>query len=545
MMSRFIALLTGSLVAFAAWADDLHITTYARDGTMDVTNTFPQGVLTMQKATALDGSWSPEKQAFSLGTALRMNLAVPETTAFFRALAVDLTPISSWLFSADDITDLPSFATELYSPSLELSLYLWNQLPTETTDLFFDYEWGEDPVLRQALVDGLNAVIQNGPLYDPQLFAGVTLSPATQNLVWQYLQGSALVRLNRMLLEDAYPLELARKQATGFTNLVNSFGVLTTVAGGGGTTDSPTDKWLPSFEGGPATNALLSRPHIAMADRAGNVYIADKEAHAIRKVTLDGNIHTVAGINVAGLGTTDAAPATTVALNNPNGLWVRADGTYYILDRDNGLIRKVDTNGICTLMVDNGSPILEGRGLWVSPDESILFYSAGTQLKQWDSTNGLTVLAAGFWQLGNLAIDPNGGLAVTDRKASVVYRIGPGGVKTVIAGTGGTSGGGEGFLATETGLWEVRGIWFLPTGGYFLCTDSGSQVWYVDTAGYIHLFLNGDWVSHSGDGAWFFDPARPKVSKVRQITMDYDGNLIITEHDAGYVRKVQFLRHAP
>ena len=103
MMSRFIALLTGSLVAFAAWADDLHITTYARDGTMDVTNTFPQGVLTMQKATALDGSWSPEKQAFSLGTALRMNLAVPETTAFFRALAVDLTPISSWLFSADDM----------------------------------------------------------------------------------------------------------------------------------------------------------------------------------------------------------------------------------------------------------------------------------------------------------------------------------------------------------------------------------------------------------------------------------------------------------
>ena len=65
----------------------------------------------------------------------------------------------------------------------------------------------------------------------------------------------------------------------------------------------------------------------------------------------------------------------------------------------------------------------------------------------------------------------------------------------------------------------------------------------MDTSGYIHLFLNGDFSAHDGDGSWFYDPTVPKVSKIRQITMDYDGNLIITEHDAGYIRKVQFLRH--
>src|SRR5207248_323180 len=41
--------------------------------------------------------------------------------------------------------------------------------------------------------------------------------------------------------------------------------------------------------------AELSHPHIAMADRAGNIYIADKEAHSIRKVLPDGRIFTVAG----------------------------------------------------------------------------------------------------------------------------------------------------------------------------------------------------------------------------------------------------------
>src|SRR6266481_5130621 len=157
-------------------------------------------------------------------------------------------------------------------------------------------------------------------------------------------------------------------QDTAYTNVVWSFGLLTTVAGAGGATFSPDNKWLPEFEGGPATNALLSRPHITMADRAGNLYIADKEAFAIRKVT--------------------------------------PDGKFYILDRDNGLIRKVDTNRIMTLVVDHGGPIPEGRGLWVSSDESILYYSAGTQVMRWDRTNGLNMFANGFVQLGNLAVGP-------------------------------------------------------------------------------------------------------------------------------------------
>jgi len=122
------------------------------------------------------------------------------------------------------------------------------------------------------------------------------------------------------------------------------------------------------------------------------------------------------------------------------------------------------------------------------------------------------------------------------------------GSKTLIAGNGTFAGGGDGALAIETGLKEVRAVWFLPTGAYFLGTDGGSQVWYVDTDGFIHLFLNGGdfHLDHSGDGAWFYDdPTALKVSTVRQITMNYEGDLIITENDQGFVRKVRFLRHGP
>jgi hypothetical protein len=333
-------------------------------------------------------------------------------------------------------------------------------------------------------------------------------------------------------------------QGQGFTNLVESYDLLTTVAGAGSSIQTGIIKWQEEFEGGAATAAQLSYPHIAMADRAGNIYIADKEAHGIRKVTPDGRIFTVAGINVAGNGTTNAAPATTVALSNPNGLWVREDGTFYILDRDNGYIRKVDTNGIATVLVDNGGAIPQGRGLWVSPDESLVFFAAGFQLKSWDTTNGLSAFATGFSKLANIAVDPNGVLYATDQARNQVYRVASDGSFTVVAGNGTLAGGGDGSLAVDTGLNGVRAIWFLPTGAYLLGTDPTGQLWYVDIDGYIHLLLNGsdNHTSHSGDGSWFYDnPDQLKVSKIKQVTMDYDGNILITEND--YVRKIRFFPH--
>jgi hypothetical protein len=545
MNLKHVCLLALNLVGFPALAADLQIASFSSAGSLIIKNGYPQGVVTVMSAPALTGPWAALKNSFTVGLDVPVSFSPPSATTFYRALAVDLSGVDSWLFTFADIVDLGAFADRVGAFADGVSVYLANNLSVSTQDLLSEYGMVPDSDILASLVPDLNGLLEGPSIYDSDRFAGVTLSAATQTLLAENPQGSALIRLNRMLFDDAYPEEFAQKQDNGFPNLVQSYGVLTTIAGAGGTPISPNNKWLPEFEGGPATNALLSRPHIAMADQAGNVYIADKEAYAIRKVTLDGNIHTVAGNNMPGLGDTNPVIATSVSLNNPNGLWVFPDGKFYILDRDNGLIRKVDTNGIMTVVVNHGSPIPEGRGLWVSPDESILYYSAGTSVMRWDVTNGLARFATNFSVLGNLAVDLDGRLCATDWGANFVYRLAADGSTTVIAGNGNTSGGGDGALASETGLWQVRGIWFLPTGAYFLGTDTGSQVWYVDTSGYIHLFLNGNTFSHTGDGSWFYDPATPKVSKVRQITMDFESNLIVTENDSGYIRKVQFLRHQP
>ncbi|MFK8000456.1 MAG: hypothetical protein AB8H86_12725 [Polyangiales bacterium] len=316
--------------------------------------------------------------------------------------------------------------------------------------------------------------------------------------------------------------------------LRSRYGLLETVAGTG--LVDRVNGWSESFEGEPGTAAELSRPHMAMADAAGNIYIADKEAHGVRRLDASGVITTVAGTNVAGFDGDAPRAATAAALDNPNGLWVRDDGTFYILDLGNDRVRAVDIDGqIRTLFEIGGAGA--GRGLWVADDETLAYVAAGTRLLRWTPDGGVEVLASGFSSLANLHVAPDGTLGVTDRGAHLVYALADDGTRTVIAGNGTTDGGGDGMPALETGLDEVRGIWFHPEGGALLATHDGSQIWYLDVAGYVHLMVDGDKGEHSGDGEPYDSPGE-KISEARAVTMDGAGNILITERDEGHVRRV-------
>jgi hypothetical protein len=60
-----------------------------------------------------------------------------------------------------------------------------------------------------ALLTKLNAMIAGVPFYDAATFAGVSLSAATQRQLGAARSGQPAPALNRLLLEDAFPLELA------------------------------------------------------------------------------------------------------------------------------------------------------------------------------------------------------------------------------------------------------------------------------------------------------------------------------------------------
>jgi hypothetical protein len=225
----------------------------------------------------------------------------------------------------------------------------------------------------------------------------------------------------------------------GFTNFVCAYGILETVAGNGYGQVDGVNYWQSWYEGSLAQWAALSRPHFAMSDRVGNVYVADKNSHSILKVTPAGIIQTFAGTHAGGFNGEGPAPATSLQLNFPNGEWVLPDGTVYILDTDNGRIRRVDTNGVMTTLfraTTDGSPVSTGRGLWVKSDELLAYFCAGTRIRKWTPGDGVKTLASNFIELGNLVVEANGDLIVSDRGANRIYRVTPAGARRCTFTTG-------------------------------------------------------------------------------------------------------------
>jgi streptogramin lyase len=341
--------------------------------------------------------------------------------------------------------------------------------------------------------------------------------------------------------------------ATEFERLNTSSGNLATIAGTGLVDVEGANSWIPDYEGANPRTVELSNPHMTTADAFGRLYIADKESHAILRISVDRtSIITVAGTHVAGNGADAEASATTVAISNPNGLFTLPDGTTYILDLDNGKIRRLDmSTGTMRTIVTDPAGFGAGRGLWVSPDESLIYYCGGASgvganqnVRKWTPAGGIETFASVPGDLGNLTVDPNGHVVVTSRAQHRVYRVSLDGLSiTPIAGNGSTSTAVSGQPALSIGMERVRGVAFRPDGSYFLCSQKGADVLFVDTSGIAHIYVTGasNGNSNSGDGQPPSAPGPTKISEPRAITLAPNGDLIITTNDTGFIRAVHTL----
>ena len=156
---------------------------------------------------------------------------------------------------------------------------------------------------------------------------------------------------------------------------VSPDGIITTVAGNG----------VAGFsgDGGPAASASLHFNRYTgncAVDKAGNLYIPDTENHSIRKVGTDGIITTVASVFWPYSVSVDAAGAfyiggedgfivkvdvagtrTVVAsgLNVPSGVAIDGAGNLYIADSHSHRIRKVEPNGVTSVIAGSGDPIFD------------------------------------------------------------------------------------------------------------------------------------------------------------------------------------------
>jgi hypothetical protein len=123
---------------------------------------------------------------------------------------------ASSAFSVDDFVDLASLANKLKQPSRPVDTWLAGQLRSAAKTALAAYQGqGSDPTpLRESLLLDLNELLRGSSIYELQRFNGVRLRPGTKKLRSQNPQEDHLARLNRLLFEDAYPLELSRKPSS-------------------------------------------------------------------------------------------------------------------------------------------------------------------------------------------------------------------------------------------------------------------------------------------------------------------------------------------
>ena len=195
----------------------------------------------------------------------------------------------------------------------------------------------------------------------------------------------------------------------------------------GGTISTIAGTGTPGYRGDSdaATAATLKNPCGVAVDSEGNVYIADTGNHVIRKISVNGNISTIAGKGEAGYAG-DGGKATEAQLNYPIGLWLDASGNLFIADSFNHRIRRLAPDGIITTVAGNGE--------------------AG-----WSGDGGLATEAKLNYPQG-VFVDAAGNIFIADTFNGLIRKVDPDGVITSIAGTGFNGYFGDGGPAAEAGL---------------------------------------------------------------------------------------------
>ncbi|WP_433755665.1 hypothetical protein [Nocardia sp. CA-135398] len=278
---------------------------------------------------------------------------------------------------------------------------------------------------------------------------------------------------------------------------------ITTVAGTG------TEGY--SGDNRPATDADLDYPEGVAVDGAGNLYIAERYNHRVRKVDhATGVITTVAGTGTAGYNG-DNKLAIDADLNAPFGVAVDGVGNLYIVDRVNYRVRRVDhATGVITTV-------------------------AGTGTAGYNGDNQLAI-AADLNVPEGVAVDGVGNLYIADLHNHRVRRVDPAGVITTVAGTGAEGYNGDDQPAIHAELDYPEGVAVDEAGNLYIAERYNHRVRKVDHAtGFITTVAGTGTEGYNGDNQPAIDA---ELHYPNGVVVDRAGNLYIADEGNQRVRRV-------
>jgi len=125
--------------------------------------------------------------------------------------------LSGWIetrtvLGSEDVNDFPSLAAKLKQQADPVSSYLYSNLSADTKGALTNYKDASLSDLRSlqsVVLQDLNNIIKKQSIFDAKRFEAIRLGESTRKLVSQEkFEGDDRNRLNRMLLEHAYPQEI-------------------------------------------------------------------------------------------------------------------------------------------------------------------------------------------------------------------------------------------------------------------------------------------------------------------------------------------------
>ncbi|WP_374030222.1 NHL repeat-containing protein [Bdellovibrio bacteriovorus] len=276
---------------------------------------------------------------------------------------------------------------------------------------------------------------------------------------------------------------------------ITSGGAVTTLAGSSG---------ISGFADGTGSAARFNFLDGIAVDSGGNLYVADRGNHVIRKVAPGGVVTTFAGS--AGVSGSLDGTGSAARFYNPQGISVDGSGNLFVTDSSNSTIRKITSAGVVTTMA----------GL------------AGSA----DSTDG-TGFAARFSAANGIAVDGSGNIFVADEGNHTIRKITSGGVVTTLAGLAGGAGS-----ADDTGSaarFNAPVGMAMDSGGNIYVADRGNHVIRkITSAGEVTTLagLSGTWGTTNGTGSG------ARFSSPYGVAVDSSGNLFVTDSSNHTIRKI-------